>query len=571
MKKIYLGIIGMTKFGKSTILSLLTQNLTQINSSHLDNQGRTKVTIEYHFSNNVEDDIKIEKIIFSHQACGAFLEDVDSFNCFLDKNYLLMNVLGFRKLSKGDFVNVSVNEFLSSYQISSISLDEIVNRNGMDKYIKRIIVSVPPTEILRRFLDEKKIDLYIRDTKGLLDISQSSDESSIYESLEACGLDNLDGIIFCCSETYPNVVAKMYKKFLQDIFKSVPVFLLAKDKHLFNFYSMVFQSISEENVDYFINLLQARDFPVYSNMSDMYFYDTYKLFRSLEIMQKEENEFVFSCQYFPNRDTEFLLPFCCSLKTFETTSSNTSCEELTLKDDFRFFQLITILTITKIIKKVDTLHHEMQKILQHGIAKKYFLEASQKLISEEELIKDFNKYDNAAQSYNTPYYSNPQFNQLSKATIQNNIKNTSIPLLGKNNGITTRSDGIFKYPTTLVVAVTARRWIEKIISCVEVTKDISQSTENDEILFEHLQGNYALQSKLLKHALHYYLYSHFTDFDATIYTYMFVNRFQAKKGIERYRNEFPQSENAFIKTIDNIVNQFADELDTIDIINNLRN
>ena len=108
--------------------------------------------------------------------------------------------------------------------------------------------------------------------------------------------------------------------------------------------------------------------------------------------------------------------------------------------------------------------------------------------------------------------------------------------------------------TTAVVAVSARKWLDHIISNVVITEDIHDA--GGEIVLPGLEENYEAQTKLVKNILRNCLYEDYTDMEVTIQYNLCVKRDKASFEIEE-RRKAPVLDPAFKQTVEVIVNDFC--------------
>lgn len=550
-----LAILGQTKFGKSTMLALLTNIFLRfLGIFSKQGSGRTKTLTEYFYDcNNENKEIWITELIFREKEClGGVQNSVQAYNENLEKNPILSKKLGFKALENGvkpkEYLRRRANEFCNR-PLSNEEIRQLLCTDKLDEFIKKVVVRVPANNILKKYLEKNNMKLSIRDTKGLLDFSMDETMTKSNANLAEIGLDRIDGALFGCSESYPNVVQEVYEDTLYNVFNSVPTFLVAKDTSMYRSFGKG-NDISEEAVSSFIDDYQSGKVDDYKEMDDEFFLDTDQLFTELKIMKKTDGIYSFAETYFRKNETEFLIPVSTTLKKFGTNDVDEG--QLEEAVDFIFLQMVISISVIKMIDKIVTFKNNVKKLKLENHASDYMIQAAQN--TKDELLEDLQKYNNASHGRDASLYCKPQLSNVTYQVLEENIDDKTVDILGPNGGITTRNNGKLRYYTTAVVAVSARKWLDHIISNVNITEDIS---DNDgKIMFTGLEGDYESQTKLVKNILRNCLYKEYTDTEATIQYHLCVNRNKASFGIEE-RRKAPVLDRAFKQTIEVIVNDFC--------------
>lgn len=551
---IILAILGQTKFGKSTLLALLSCIFMRFLRIFSKSGGRTKTLTEYWYDkNNDNKDIWIKSIDVRWSEClGGTKNDVEAYNANLKNRPALVKGLGLQPLRIGDnprkYLEDKLAELLNR-QITDEEMEKLICTKDLDSCIRKIVVRVPANDILKAYMEECDVEITIRDTKGLLDFSVDDELDKSDANLTEIGLDTIDGAIFGCSDSYPNVIQEIYADTLQNVFKSVPTFFMARDPRMFTSFGKK-ESFTEAEVDEYITGIQTGKNPNYEDVDDLFFNDTNELFKELGIMHVENGEYVFSEVYFGKDETTFLFPTSTTLKKFG--SGKTTEDELIEANDVKFLQMVVSLSVLKMVSLILSFRESINCLKHDGYAGKFMHAAAQK--TKGELLVDFDKYDNASHGYSSTSYCKPQLQSASKASILTNIDNSETAILGPNGGITTRNNGKLKFFATAVVAVSARKWLDRIIGAVEVTEDICDS--NGKSLFPGLSGNFHAQTQLVKSVLRNCLYKEYTDNQATLQYHLCVDRYRAEFGIQE-RRKAPTLQNAFEQTVEIIVNDFC--------------
>ncbi len=561
--KMILAILGQTKFGKSTLLALLSNIFLRLLRIFSKTNGRTKTLTEYWYDRNNEgDEIYVEDIDVRWEKClGGIQNDVKAYNENLEKNTILIKVLRLSPLTDDANPRKYVEKQLKGFMNRPVSDDEIAQllcTPGLDNFIRKVTLRVPANNILKVYMEEKNVDIIIRDTKGLLDVSMDEGLKKTNANLTEVGLDGIDGAILGCNDSYPNVIQELYEDILKNVFKSVPTFFVSRDKRMFNTFGKK-DDFTKEEVETFINGIQNNENPDYEDADDEFFRETYKLFNSLGIMQKDlDGEYSFSEVYFGRNQTQFIMPSSKSLARFGT--GDLTDEQLSSSTDLRFLQTVVSIIVLRMTDLIVSFRTSVTKLKSEEYACKFMLDAAQRVKGE--LMEDFAKYDNASRGYDSTIYCRPQLQSVSKDDIESTIDDASQDILGVYGGITTRNNGRLRYFATAVVAVSSRKWLDHIISAVEVKNDICDADGHP--LFSGLSGNYAIQTRFVKSILRNCLYHDYTDNNAAIQSHLCVDRYKAVFGIEERRNA-PTLQNAFEQTVEIIVNDFCRSLSTSEV------
>lgn len=524
-KTMVLASLGMTKSGKTTGIAALTKYPDVLIGLSAGDSGRTKTTVQYHFLPEMEKAIQVEEIVL-HE--GKLIEDLKNDPKCLKQDSILKEFLEPEKLGENDNVTEYVREGIRKLETAELSNDQfkqLLCTEAIDQYVKRITLRVPAQEKFAEFLSDSEIDLNIRDTRGLLDIAlESNDKNKIrMQSLSELGLEDLDGVLFFCSESYPNIIQDLYRDVFTTVFKSVPIFLIARDNLLYNIFKGNGKSMSYENVEFIVQAIREEKLGIYSDTEQQFFLNTFKLMENFEITKRNEEKqcYEFTDTYFEREKIEFLFPSSVSLKS---CSKDTDFGEAVQEEDFKFYQMMAVISCMQMIGMICKLQENIGKVLTSGAASECLKKSSEE--QGRRLWDDFNKYNFYHTSLNATKYVKPQFEEVSINRLETDIKDPTIPLLGERNGITTKDeDGSWKYPTTAVTAVTSKQWIFELISRITLQEDIKDPVTG-EVLFPNLKGNVQAQKKLLKHALYNILYKQYIDSEAMIYYYLFVNRYR---------------------------------------------
>lgn len=543
-----IALIGPTKQGKTTFIAALAESPDILINCSKGDSNRTKVTISHHFDTDADSDITIESVEFREKFSfgGEKPEERNlKFNKLMESDdKKLLSQLGFAQVPPGTDLKNYIDDVLKSYENTAVDeklLKTLITTEGIDKYVKRITLKVKPNEELSKALKAHNTDLFIRDTRGLLDIMVTEDKNiQNIPSLSDLGLNELDGVIFFASNNIPNIVLSLYADTLKNVLKSVPVFLVAHDQGMIKEYKRIYYDINKENIIEFITRIQniVNPFYAYDDITTDFFHDTISLFENSDLQIMENGEFCDT--FFQLNKAEFLVPMVRELK-----AKGNDTEGAVQSENFLFFSMVCTQSLCMMLDMIYELFENMQKLSKFAanqLRKAY--EADQK---KGTLLNDIANYN-----YCSTTYMRPQLTYCTAETIVEQIADTHYEPLGPRGGITTMDHGELRYPATAVLAVTSRRYIYYLIYTTEVNDDIRD-------LFPDINDN--ILNKLLHKTLMCFLYR-FTDSFASIQQYNIVSRWDVKGGFVKIREDKEKSEITICTTNDIIVNSFAEFIET---------
>lgn len=262
-RRIVLAYFGGTKGGKTTGIAALTKIPDVIIDLASGDDGRTKTTVQYHIVPSEQlSGILVEDVeIFEQNIIGSVAGDIQKYNEQLKKDPVLKKVLKLEPLDEGDDVRKYVSGHMKQYRGTTPSIETLkllMCSENIDRYIRRITLAVPAHSDVADYIIMNKIDLFIRDTRGLLDIALDDNNGKKQSSrtLRELGLEGLDGIVFFCSESYPNIIQELYHDTFKSVFQSVPVFLVARDNMMFKIFNMNSQPTNYKNGESLIDNIQ---------------------------------------------------------------------------------------------------------------------------------------------------------------------------------------------------------------------------------------------------------------------------------------------------------------------------
>jgi hypothetical protein len=571
MQKIILAFLGMTKAGKTTAIAALTgypENIIEISTG---DYGRTKLTVEYHFVTDVSNEIIIENVEFFMQSIMMSADGTskDKFNEEIEKNMILRDILKLKKIPEGEKLQDSVSRQLKELNkgLKQDDIKKLITTEGIDKYIKKLILRVEANEELKNFICNKKIDLYVRDTRGLMDIALEEvggeKKLSNVRPLSELGFDGINGAIYFCSDSYPNIVSSIYEDTFKNVFQSVPFFLLAKDHGMIKVFRSNNQPETMENVSAMIQGIQDGSNKNYTDVETEYFLETLALLEKFKVTEFNANcEYQFKDQYFKQRETEFLSSICNSIKKAGLTKNITNIGHDT---DFKFYQLTVTASIERMVSMIYDLHKSINTVIQSGIASGILQQNYNSFINE--LQNDLEKYNNRHTSNGATAIIKPQLTTMSRSDLEKILTDNSYDILGKYGGITTMNNGKLRYAATAVISVTGLKSLYRLIEKIKLTSDLTDGNGN--ALMPNLLGDYGKQEALLKKALNYILFHSFTDQNASVQYYMIVDRYKVKHAIENIRVNGISPANSVTESTKNIIDSFCNFLERINDISSM--
>ncbi len=551
VRTLVLGMLGLSKTGKTTCIAGLTENPREILDLSADNSledsGRTKTTVQYEFREAPDGNgISITKIeLFPPYSYGGYNQDEynkilnspagKALNKLFKPNELKRQQDGEKIIIpdiKKLFDNLTETKG-SDYE----TIKALLSTEYVDKIVKRITISVAPSQAFAEALKENKVKLVIRDTRGFLDITTQDIKNQVTHSLSDLGLDELDGVVFCCSPEYQNIVQDLYNEILKNVLKSIPVFLLKKYDGLKGMYDTI--SLHETvSVEKFVERIRDRTYSI-SNINAL-FNPTFKFLNSLNITYRpaDKGAFQFVDSYFKNEEIEFLLPLSADIE-----------DHTDEYDDLDFYCQVCVANCKKMVEMMVNLHNAISKL--KPMLAPYLRDEADK--NRDNLKLDFDKYDEPYQGYCGTSYVRPQFSYVIKDQLDAQI-NSNSAVLGGRGGITTQEHGKYRYPTTAVAAVTSFRWLFNLIDNINP----------DSIKAVLLKDGVRINDKLVKKALHYYLYRGFTDTGANIQNYPIINRYEVEKAILKWRADNITNITPFVDSVVLVLEKFCDFLLTPD-------
>lgn len=559
-RKLIIAALGLTKAGKTSFITSLVRRLEKIISLFLGDMNRTKVTVDYHLVSSLisdEQDLMVEDIQFriSAIAKSSDFSSFEQFNDEVQKNPIY-KILKLQIINEDEDFELKLREMLDRFQesITPKDLAKILNTEGIDEYIKKITVLVEATEELAKVLDELELDLYMRDTRGLMDLALQKQEDGTritnIRSLSDLGLDGLSGVLFFCSrDGYTNNILQIYEDTLKNVFKSVPIFLIRRSEILPLACNIQRTPNNVEETIEFTRKMQNGENEFFPNYELDNFQTTLKLLHDLNItyLRQNQNQYAFRDLYFDQNRMEFLVPDSASL-TSASTVKDAGFD--VSSQDYSLFQLFSMGCMSQVLEMINDLHNFMEKLLSDGITK-YIQSNKQYIINL--ITQDLINYDPIG--IDTEIVR-PQLEAYSSKSLCCLLVDSNYEVLGPRGGITTLRNGVLRYAPTAVLAVSSKRAIDHLIEKVSEVNNF-KSTLNNISLDKQLI--------LIKKALNFILYRNFVDIYATVQNYIIVPRESVKKAIYSTRELGVPTSIPLETAISFVLDEFCNTLESSDV------
>ncbi|NEZ42599.1 hypothetical protein [Paenibacillus alvei] len=557
-RKLIIAALGLTKAGKTSFITSLVKKLEKIITLFLGDKNRTKVTVDYHLISSLtseEQDLMIEDIQFriSAIAKSSDFSSFEQFNDEVQKNPIY-KILNLQAINENENFEVRLREMLDSFQesITPKDLAKILNTEGIDEYIKKITVLVEAAENLANVLDELEIDLYMRDTRGLMDLALKKQEDGTkitnIRSLSDLGLDGLSGVLFFCSrDGYTNNILQIYEDTLKNVFKSVPIFLIRRSEVLPLACKVQGTPTNVEETVELIQTIQNGENNLFPNYELDNFQTTLKLLHDLNITYLKQNQYMFKDSYFDQKRMEFLVPDSASLTSASTV--NDTVFDIS-SEDYNLYKLFSMACMSQVLEMITELHKFMDRVVSDGITK-YIQSNKQYIINL--ITQDLGKYD--LDGVDTGIVR-PQLKAYTSKNLCDLIVDSNYEVLGPRGGITTPRNGVLRYAPTAVLAVSSKRAIDHLIEKVSEINNITSSLNNISL---------DKQLSLIKKALNFILYRNFVDIYATVQNYVIVPRGSAKKAIYSTRELGVPTSIPLETAVSFILDEFCNILESSDV------
>lgn len=524
---------GITKSGKTAIIAALLKEPELYVELCKGFNNRTKVIVETHFVEGMTG-IIIEAVFWNEGAlkkpAAPPEERIKRYNELLKgKVGGVLKEVGFKELdetAEPAALNAHVDEVIKSLNGQPTNpelIKKLINTEGIDKYIKRIVLQVAPNDKLADRL--KDIDLYIRDTRGLMDIVVEGDTIKNLPSLTDLGVDSLDAVIFVATDNIPECTSKLYRNFLKGVLEAVPVFMIARDKSMITSLNHpLYSPITYESVGKYTAHLQSGAFSNYH--CDAFFGDAYNLMEDVGVVRTNDSGDWEFCEGFIDRkEVEYLVPY-----VYKLGSQKFTVQDVVEDADFKTYRIVCTKIFSKIIDDIEDLYDKMSSV-RIPVAFE-FLKTYIEMLSKDSLT----------------FEMKPELKYYNFYDLINDITNPDCKLLGERNGITTMNNGKLRYPAAAVMSVTSCMDIRKIIDNTPIPQEMRDILPGatDEALTK-------LLSKTLLNSRY-----HFIDPDACVQQYFITNRYVVCDSIYNERSlKIPAHEVVATHVRDYIIKAFT--------------
>lgn len=169
--------------------------------------------------------------------------------------------------------------------------------------------------------------------------------------LSELGLEDLDGVLFFCSESYPDLIQNLYRDTFKSVFQSVPVFLIARDNRLYHVFKESGLNVKYEDVELMVYLLQTMKKRYYSDRQTYLFRNTMDLLKKVQIT--DGNEFDSDHKF------QFLFPSGVPSKS-APVSEGEDTSAVIQKEEPEFYQTVAVVSCMRMITMIRDLQEELK-------------------------------------------------------------------------------------------------------------------------------------------------------------------------------------------------------------------
>lgn len=497
----------------------------------MHDDGRTKTTIEYHLVKEPLENPVLEDIVPAEIPEKSSYSE-NEYSEWRKKFENIAKQFDWAIPTEGEENDFLIDIF-NNYKDKPLKKDlykKLLTTPNMDQIIRRIVIEVEGHSDVFSNLSNETDEIYLRDTKGLLDIATREDlpeEKNI--SLTSIGLDGVDSVIFFCTEKNPLIIKKSYGNLIELVMNAVPIFLVKQDSslNLAFFYSNDKENLSIESVNAFLaDIKGKKDLEI--AFSD--FNDTYKMLADRNILKLgNENEAPLpNLGIFNAEEHTFLLP---KSVTLNNMIININTENWVSNNDYKLYRMFFWASFSKMYSITQEFYQQLEELSESGIVNKIFMETND--VNWEILENEYGNYfgDKASEHLK---HIRPAYDSLTKEKLENEILSANYRILGPRDGV---SDPRFK--TTTLLACTANLWIRRLIDLLEID-DLPKG----------------MNSSLVKNLLNNLLYRKYTDNNKYEFgEYLLVDRYLVRDAINQYRKE--RKEHPFYSIITMLVEEFA--------------
>lgn len=537
-KEIIIAILGLSKSGKTSFINSLGRDPEKLLSLHTANNGRTKITVNYRF-------VPYEK---AAEARLAYLnldrEKLVRCENQEDKIYDFFEI----KKEEGDNIRTALYERICEH-VQNLSIEDaakIINKEGAENYITGITIKIPAFEELSQMLKEKDMVLTIRDTRGMLDMAvdraMDGKMSVTVPSLAKLGLDGINAVLFMGAETMQDSVAELYRDILETVMKAVPVFVLYRDDHIGDK-----RVTGMEEAKKSVEEIRKKPDYMYTKL-----YETMVFLENLKIVERDTEKRKFrylSFDFFSVEDTEYAVP---KSEYLSRRKAGLEVPENPMEDsDYVSYSAFARFAIFDIVEKLLFYYENILGILQgEGLM--------EELRSRREefgriILDDFRKYTCGKASPTKYVYPRVEYKNFIR--ISQELTDRNVEILGERGGITTpcSNNNEMKYAATAISAVTLRIALSSRLLRADFYGKLPSKlrfTEKEKV-------------QITRKALRYILYKQFTDTDAVIQNYLFVDREIMYANIQKLRENHISQEDAVYELAQNVYEAFCVKLSAL--------
>lgn len=475
--------------------------------------------MQYHINpTQLEPDIILEKIELSGTAedinCRAAHEKVGSMKCLV---------------SNDDTPLTKALDDLKGKPITATDFADVIESPNLDSIVKRVCISVPATGLIAQYLQETGVDLYIRDTRGLLDIDKQDFDKYDGKTLSDLGLECADGVVFFSNVSTPNkLTASIYDDILSTLFKAVPIFVTSQVGTI----DVPIRTLSDVNS--YMESAQLQGTDAYNNMICAQ-YQAFEFLNKYGVMKQVfGNEYIFSNRIFDITKARFVVPGYYKLHQQTTNADWETNKEL------QRIKMFNIAIYENILQQIVDLRQEESELVEYFKEERFW----NSWHNDAELTDSWRNIETSK----PVSYINPHTLGFSHDRIETDLKEPNKGILGPRDGITTRDvDGTLPYASTILTAVTSYQWINHLIYNTELPMALSV-----------MDGDLQKSNALLQLMLHHIHYKKYIDVNAAPLYFACTNRYLVRDVIKDYRNKPAASDDdALPYIVQLIVNHFT--------------
>ena len=518
-REIIVLMVALTKGGKTTQAIALTDSKKRKKLYSLVN-FRTQVTTDWVYDPDVTDIELTDVQVNNKGVFGVDNEErftCDKYNEILDSdggNYL-KEVFKLEKQEElsaeglKDYVESKIRNYVNN--CGDDGLAKLIKDRRSSRFIRRIRVTLPPIEWLRKYLKELDVIMVLRDTRGLLDIDPEEAKSVQTRSMNELGLDGIDAVLLLGTSAQFADITLWYKKAYKEAFESVPIFIMTRPDSvpmLYDFkYGVDDENVNEANVRDFLEAAKKAVEKGFRDLPNSY-KQCYRLLEMFEVGSFRGEAFEFNYIVYNNEDMRYISSYA---KTLDLDSKD-NCEPDYDSVEYRLFELILFENIRDMLKK----------IVEHI----RFTEAIMEQIKD-----DFVAHTQMGESVDMY----PDYRNYSRDQVCDNIMNGDI--LGPRNGIVTVDHGKVLYLGAATSGVTSRVWLRSLVSSYKFSGKLFNS-DGTEMIVDMPEKN---RNNLVRMAL-FNLIEKNTDYQAYFQGYYFMNRYKVERAINDIRSSNQQGD-----------------------------